>query len=134
MNGLHQSYRERLNQKEDFKVKYKFRLEEEGGRKHLPYQGIRSDFWYECDKHETGGIFMIWPEFEDENGGLISSGQVPREGTARMWIINYQTRKYHQTRIKKGTKGYFMEGARKTADCEVIEIVDLLINRVEVDK
>lgn len=131
MTELHQSYREAFNQREDFKVRYKFRSEEEGGRQCLPYQGIRSDFWYICDNHETEGIFMIWPEFEDENGGLVSSGQVLKEGIARMWIINSNMRKYHQTRIKKGTMGYFMEGARKTADCEVIEIVDLMINQIE---
>lgn len=132
MNGLHKSYRETFNQKEDFKVKYKFRSEEEGGRQYLPFQGIRSDFWYECDNHEIDGIFMIWPEFEDENGGLILSGQVLREGIARMWIINSKMRKYHQSQITKGTKGFFMEGGRKTADCEVIEIVDLMINPIEV--
>lgn len=131
MNGKHISYRENLNRKEDFKVKFKFYLEEEGGRKFLPYQGIRSDFWYESDKHNMKGIFMICPEFEDENGALIWSGQVPRAGIARMWIVNSKMRKYHQERIKKGTKGYFMEGATRTADCEVIEIVDLMINETK---
>ena len=131
MNQHHLSYRERLGHKEDFKVKYKFRSLEEGGRKNLPHQGIRSDFWYECPNHEMDGIFMIWPEFENENNELILSGQPLKEGIARMWIINFEMRKYHQERIKIGTKGYFMEGNMKTADCEVIGIVDLMKNKIK---
>ena len=71
------------------------------------------------------GIFIIQPEFENNEGELIKAGQVLKEGIARMWIINDRGRKYHQSRIKIGTIGFFMEGARKTADCEVIEIVAL---------
>lgn len=131
MNNIHQSYRDVLKHKEDFKVKYRFRSQEEGGRENLPYQGIRSDFWYEKDDNNEKWIYMIWPEFEDTNGELVKGGQVPKEGVARMWIINTKAREYHQKRIKKGVVGYFMEGARKTADCEVIEIVDLHINQTE---
>ena len=40
MNEIHKSYREQSGHQEDFKVKYKFRSEEEGGRKTLPIQGI----------------------------------------------------------------------------------------------
>lgn len=130
MNEIHQSYREKLGHKEDFKVKYKFRSPEEGGRKTLPNQGIRSDFWYECDHHERKGIFMIWPEFENHDGTLIQSGQPLSEGIARMWIINQEMRKYHQDRINIGSKGFFIEGAIKTADCEIIKIVDLMKNKI----
>ncbi len=73
---------------------------------------------------------MIWPEFENNDNELIQSGQPFKEGIARMWIINYEMRKYHQERIKVGTKGYFLEGSMKTAGCEVIEIVDLVKNKV----
>ncbi len=127
MNEIHQSYRESIGNKEDFRVKYKFRSEQEGARKSLPSQGIRSDFWYECDNHTMESIFMIWPEFEDEYGELIVNGQVRQEGTARMWIVTPEMKAYHQSRIKIGTQGYFMEGSRRTADCEVIEIVSLTI-------
>jgi len=44
-----------------------------------------------------------------------------------MSIVNDQLVKYHKTRIEVGTKGYFMEGARKVAECEVIELGDRLI-------
>ena len=30
----------------NFKIKYRFYSEDEGGRKKLPYQGYRSDFFY----------------------------------------------------------------------------------------
>jgi hypothetical protein len=128
---MHKPYKEILGYNEDFKVKYKFRSEEEGGRKVLPNQGIRCDFWYEYPNHELNGIYIIWPEFEDNNGKLIQAGQPAKEGIARMWIVMSEMRKYHQTRIRIGTKGYFMEGSRKTADCEVIEIVDLMTNEIK---
>jgi hypothetical protein len=131
MNGVHKSYRKILEHNEDFKVKYKFRSEEEGGRKNLPNQGIRCDFGYEHPNHELREIYMIRPEFEDNNGELIKAGQPSKEGVARMWIINSEMRKYHQNQIKVGTKGYFMEGPMKTADCEVIEIIDLMKNEIK---
>lgn len=55
----------------DFKVKYKFRSFEEGGRKTPVYQGLRSDFWYHHKDSMENNVFMIWPLFEDENGDLI---------------------------------------------------------------
>src|SRR5687768_4756849 len=60
-------------------------------------------------------IFMIWPEFQDENGNVITrtDSVVAREGIARMWIINPQTRPLHRDKIKLGLKGYFMEGSRQ---------------------
>lgn len=129
--SMHQPYEQRLGHGADFRVKYRFYKPEEGGRKRLPYQGIRSDFWYEHPRHEVNYSFMIWPEFEDEAGNVILEADepVPETGTARMWIINEQNRKYHQERIAIGTKGYFREGARATAECEVIEIPGLFTNK-----
>ena len=121
---MHQPYHIRLNRRADFKVRYKFYSAEEGGRKSLPHQGIRSDFWYEHHNHTIKGIFMIWPEFENEEGALIEEGEVLSEGIARMWIINEELRPYHKERIAVGTKAYFHEGI-KTAECEVIEITGL---------
>ena len=37
-------------------------------------------------------------------------------------------RPFHYDKIKVGVKGYFREGATFSADCEVIEILDLKIN------
>jgi len=128
---MHEPYEYRLKHPEDFKVKYRFYSESEGGRKQPPIQGLRSDFWYENENHTVKGIFMIWPEFENENGELIESGIVLNEGIARMWIINDDLRAYHQDRIRRGTKGYFMEGVR-IGECEVIEIIGL--NSIPIKK
>ncbi len=70
MNEKHVPYKERLNHPEDFKVRYCFYSDDEGGRKSLPFQGIRSDFWYESENHTMDGNFIIWPEFESKNGEL----------------------------------------------------------------
>ncbi len=53
---------------------------------------------------------------------------VPREGTARMWVIIPERRNLHREKIKVGAKCFFREGSKKTADCEVIEVLDLFVN------
>ena len=128
---MHNDYQNRLGHPCDFKVKYRYYSESEGGRVSIPHQGIRSDFWYEHPEHERLFLFMIWPEHEDKNGGLIHSGEVLTEGIARMWIINSKARPYHQNKIEVGTKGFFREGSRSTAICEVVEIVGLHNNPID---
>jgi hypothetical protein len=128
MNSImHTPYEERFKHKADFRVKYRFYKPEECGRKILPYQGIRSDFWYEHKDSEVNKIYMIWPEFEDENGNLILENDSPvrESGTARMWILVPEHRKYHKEHLKVGATGYFKEGIKSTAICEVIEIIGL---------
>lgn len=126
---MHESYEKRLNHRADFRVKYKFRSPEDGGRKTgEPYQGIRCDFSYvDESKYQA---YMIWPEFEDNEGNVIlyNDRSVPNSGTARMWIINNEMRPFHYEKIKVGVKGNFREGSMFSADCEVIEILDLKIN------
>ncbi len=129
---MHESYENRLNHKADFRVKYRFRSPNEGGRKTgEPYQGIRSDFSFEGE--EKNRMYMIWPEFEDSEGNVILENDkpVPNSGTARMWIINNEMRPNHYERIKVGIKGYFREGATISAECEVIEILDLKTNPIK---
>ncbi|OQP57935.1 hypothetical protein A3860_39660 [Niastella vici] len=127
---MHQPYETRLGHPADFRIEYSFYSKEEGGREKLPFQGIRSDFWYDHQCHEVNWLFMIWPEFEDQSGNVILDDTipVPKTGIALMWIINDERRIYHRDKIKVGTKGYFREGSRKTAVCEVIEIIGLLTN------
>ncbi len=127
---MHEPYEITQKHKADFKVRYKFRSPEEGGRKSLPFQGIRSDFSYEEDEEERQS--MIWPEFLDATGKLITDSDtpVPESGTALMWIINPERRPLHQKMIRIGTKGFFREGTLYTADCEVIEIIALHENPV----
>lgn len=121
---MHQSYEKHFNHPCDFRVKYRFYNELEGGRKQLPHQGIRLDFWYENDNQKLNEYYMIWPEFEDSTGKIIEEGMVLQEGFARMWIINDDFRLYHAKRINVGTKGNFIEG-KKIGECEVVELLYL---------
>lgn len=126
---MHTSYEKKLGHSADFKVTYRFYSKEEGGRVHLPFQGYRSDFWYDNEDHK--GVFMIFPEFEDIEGNVILENNVcvPQSGTARMWIVVPERRLYHREKIKIGLVGYFMEGS-KVGECKVIEILGLLNNPV----
>lgn len=124
-------YEERLFYPQDFNVRYRFYSAEEGGRKLLPKQGYRSDFAIEDDFLKSPiSLRVIHPEFEDENRNLIIDETKPilLSGTARMWILFPQSRTRHRNEIKLGMRGYFMEGSRKVAVAEIIEIVGLYTN------
>lgn len=125
---MHKPYETILGHEADFRVKYRFYSEEEGGRKIIPFQGIRCDFVYN-DSDKEKRAYMIWPEFEDENGNVIldNTKSVSASGTARMWVANKTFRNQHCNSIKVGVKCYFWEGKR-TAECEVIEILGLCSN------
>lgn len=126
---MHEPYEKNLGHKADFRVKYKFRSAEDGGRKTgEPYQGIRCDFSFVGEPENK--IYMIWPEFEDSEGNVLlyNKKPVPNEGTARMWVINNEMRPFHYDKIKIGVMGNFREGGMFSADCEVIEVLDLKIN------
>jgi hypothetical protein len=128
---MHKPYELVLKHKADFRVRYRFRTEDEGGRKTLPFQGLRCDFSY---SGESGDVqYIVWPEFEDANGNVILENDhpVPNEGTALMWVIIPERRIIHKEKIKAGTKGFFREGPTYIADCDVIEIIDLFKNPTE---
>jgi hypothetical protein len=131
---MHTPYDIKLGYPADFKVRYRFYSKEEDGRSTLPYQGYRSDFWYEHEDHINKQVFMIWPEFENMNGDVILQNDcsVPASGIARMWVIVPERRPYHTAKIKMGLIGYFMEGATKVAECEVIEVIGLLDNPIKL--
>lgn len=123
-------YKQIREHEPDFRARYKFFSQEEGGRKNLPRQGYRSDFFYDGDNLKDG-IYMIHPEFEDASGNIMLDDKIPvsSEGTARMWIIIPEMRKMvHINKISIGVRGYFMEGSRKVAVAEVIEILGLHSN------
>jgi hypothetical protein len=121
----HISYEQIWKRPCDFIVKYRFLSEDEGGRKTgPPSQGYRSDFMYDGDSPKTDRIFMIHPEFlDEENNVIINKSHSQWSGKAKMWIINSDFIPFHKNRLKVGTKGFFMEGPTKTAECEVIEII-----------
>jgi hypothetical protein len=112
----------------DFEVKYRFLSSLEGGRlTGPPFQGYRCDWAYEGDDIAKTGIYMIWPEFEDENGNILEKNiQVPVEGIAGMIIINKELKEtIHRERIKVGVRGFFMEGGKRVAEAVVIRICNL---------
>lgn len=127
---MHAPYESRLKHKADFRVRYRFYSQEEGGRKTIPYQGYRSDFWYGEPDEVPTGVYRIRPEFEDEAGNVIidNESSVAISGTARMWVVYPPSRESHIEKIQVEIIGYFMEGLRKVAECKVIEILDLAIN------
>ena len=130
---MHIPIEEQLRHPADFRVRYRFYTEDEGGRKLLPSQEYRSDFWYEHEDHKSIKLFAIWPEFEDEYGEVITEIErpIPLVGTARMWVVRPQMREHHCGKIQPGLKAYFMEGPRKVAECEIIEILGLQTNPTE---
>jgi hypothetical protein len=116
----------------DFEVRYRFFTPDEGGRQTgPPHQGsYRSDWAYDGDDISRTGIHMIWPEFIDDHGAILSpDAQVRVAGHARMWIVSPGMRtQVHQARIREGVRGYFMEGSRRVAEAVVTRIVALHAN------
>ncbi|MTH17856.1 hypothetical protein [Flavobacterium sp. LC2016-01] len=123
---FHKPYEQNRNRDCDFIVQYRFFSPEEGGRPiGNPSQGYRSDFMYSGDENKKQ-LWMIWPEFLDNEGNIIldKSLQVPTSGKAKMWILSESLIELHKGRIKIGLKAFFMEGRYKTAECEIIQIVN----------
>ena len=112
-------------QESAFQVRYRFFTSSEGGRLGPPRQHIRWDFLYAGDDPSSDGMSMIWPEFIATDGTVLPEGEVPTSGVANMFIVNPDRIPYHQQRLSVGTKGYFMEGPKRVAECEVIAIGSL---------
>lgn len=118
----------------DFRVKYRFFTPAEGGREHPVLQGYRSDWvyadyyaaWEASNKKDSLQIYMIWPWAVDEYGLEYSHHElIPSEGFADMHILVDNMRPVHRKKIKVGVKGYFVEGSRRVAEAEVIDILYL---------
>lgn len=122
-----QAYAEQFGRQPDFRVRYVWLPQEDADVHQLPFQHMRSDFSYEGDEIAETGIYMIWPEFEDERGDPIPEGdEIPESGTATMWIINRdQYQSFHRDRLSEGVRGHLMMGARRLADVEVTEVLGL---------
>jgi hypothetical protein len=120
-----QTYSERTGRQPDFEVRYRFLGQSEGGRSSPPRQHVRWDFMYEGDNPLTDGINMVWPEFISPSGSVLPEGEVPVEGKALMFVVNPERRQFHKQRVRVGVQGFFMEGARKVAQCEVTQVLGL---------
>ncbi|MBD2702561.1 hypothetical protein IC229_18075 [Spirosoma sp. BT702] len=127
---MHIPYQELFGRQPDFEVTYHIYSPEEGGRTLPGFQGTLWDFMDDVDRN---GMYMIYPEIlnlttrEPFERGM----PIPENGIATMWILSSKLRSLHQQRIKVGTRGYFMEGSKKVAVCEVTNIISLFSNPVE---
>ena len=132
-NDEHVPYGERnsnLECRADFEVEYLFNPDPMVENIVLR-QGLRCDFLYEGDQPKLNGIHMIWPEFSDVNNEVIRDKNVnaPSSGKATMWIVDHESRvKFHQPRIKVGTKGFWVAGSFKIASVTVTKILGLFTN------
>ena len=110
----------------DFMVRYEIN----DGRGEV-LQGIRWDFKYATETFVPDSVWMIWPQFLDNDDNPLPEGSsVPRSGRASMWILDPELRgNIHQSRIKVGTRGYFMEG-KIVGDVVVGEILGLHDNPI----
>lgn len=120
------SYRDSRGQQPAFQVRYRFLRPDEGGRSQAPRQHIRWDFLYAGDDVQGDGLSMIWPEFVAPDGNVLPEGEVPAAGVADMFLVNSDRAAYHRRRLAVGTKGYFMEGPKKVAECEVVALGSLV--------
>lgn len=117
------------NVPDDFEARIRIFRHDEGERQSAPFNGIRWDFAYENDNIKETGIYMIHPDFYDENGDSLPTNQplpVDRELNARMIVIVDEMReKIHRDRIKEGARFYCHEGARRVAEGIVTKITGL---------
>ncbi|MDR7376067.1 hypothetical protein J2X19_000725 [Rhodoferax ferrireducens] len=119
------TYSERSGRQPDFLVQYQFLTIEQGGRKGPPHQRTRWDFMYEGDAPSIEGVSTIWLEAISESGEPLPEGEIPASGKAHMFIVNHDRRGFHKARIAPGVRGFFMEGAKRVATCQVLELMAL---------
>lgn len=129
--NIHEPYSKVSGRKPDFEVEYELDIDP-ALEEVRPGQGMRCDFLYEGDNPVTDGIHMIWPEFLDQDGNVITDKAVVLglKGKATMWIGMHESRvKTHQSRIKVGTKGFWVIGSKKLAKVTVTKILGLFENK-----
>lgn len=110
----HIPYEERIKRQPDFIVEYEINFSEEI-KNVKPGQGMRVDFLYDGDNPQVDGVHMIWPEFLDESGKVITDttpGNIPEKGYANMWVLSDERREYHHERLQIGTKATWWRGGR----------------------
>lgn len=77
---------------------------------------------YEGDDPQTGGIYMIHPEFLDPSGVPLADDEpVPLEGTASMWVLTPQMRTAHQARSKWESEASSWKGRERWAPLKLYE-------------
>jgi hypothetical protein len=113
--------------KDDFEAQIVILARTEGGRETPPRNGIRWDLMYEEDDCGDPHLYIIWPEFINEDGDALPR-DLPLSGTlqARMHILNDELAKsVHKGRVQVGTRFFMMEGAHKVARGTVSRVTGL---------
>ena len=114
---------------DDFEATIRIMRENEGGRHSPPFNGIRWDFAYEDDDITETGIYMIYPDFFDDQGDSLPTDQpLPVDVIlpARMTILLDEMRQtVHRDRIHVGTRFYCHEGSKRVAVGEVTKLTGL---------
>ncbi len=115
------SYEEKFRRKCDFIVEYEFIEDQEDYVTKL-VQGMRSDFCYAEDFGKSN--HMIWPEFEDSDGVVVSDtdAAISPNGRARMWVILDEERPKHLKKLTLDQEVYFVSGRHKIAKATVVSI------------
>ena len=126
----HIPYSESSGRSADFEVEYVFDIDPELS-KVKPSQGIRCDFLYDGDDPKIDGIHMIWPEFLDKYGDIITDKTIfpDKSGKATMWILSSEGREnIHRNRLEVGTEGRWVAGSKTLARVTVTKIIGLFEN------
>ena len=116
------SYNEERGNEPDFEIEYSWVSEVQ-----RPFQHMRSDFRYP-ETFNDEGIWMIWPEFIDNDGNVILNFEtLPESGRATMWILVREEKylKMHRERLKVGLVGELVVGSRVLARAKVTKILGL---------
>ena len=122
-------YEKIRNRKPDFLVEYQIIPPEEGGPTRIPFQGCRTDLHYEGEDLQKDGVYIIHPEFLNEDGSVIldDNVEIPLTGRAYMWIAFFEKMwNYHRQRATPGRRCWFMYGKMKVAHATVIEQIGLI--------
>ena len=109
----------------DFEAEITLLTPEQGGRTQPLYNYIRWDLGY-MDKRPDDPIYMIWPNFLDEQGSPIPKG-VPIEGRmiAKMHILVKEMVGFHRQRLLVGTEFNCHEGSGVVAKGIVTKLLAL---------
>ncbi len=110
-------YSELLGRQPDFEVAYKYI-----SKTQAPFIGMKSNFKYKDD--DFNQLWIIYPEFLDENGDVIIDRALTpaSQGRASMWIFNDDNKAIHKSKIVIGTNAYWTFGPYILAEVLVTKV------------
>jgi len=126
--SLHKQYKDLFDRNyPDFIVSYRLVDPDCLSGSRNVHQGIRWNLIYEEDIVQKQQVYMVFPEFIEQNGTVILDSAKPLDldGYAGMWVLTNDMISFHLGRLRVGDKCYFVEGSKIMAECEVIQIGNL---------